>query len=127
MLRRMPASAPIQKRANSALTKPRSRRYREARAAVASSRSLQQAINKSELLDGLSADHRKEARHILRGLPAYVDEGLLGSLKAALKAGKVIHFSWGQHPTGGYDYSVSTDVDGTVQLGLRTPPGNSSA
>ena len=45
----------------------------------------------------------------------------------ALNDNKRIHFTWARHPEGHYDWSVSTDADGTVQLGLRTPHGNDPA
>jgi hypothetical protein len=119
----MPAAIQIQPRANHALNTPGSANYLAAKEAVATARTIREAVDNGNLLDDLDASLQTEAHNVLDQVPAAVNDGFMGSLRSALNNNAKIHFTWGQHTTGGYDYSVSTDIDGTVQLGLRTPPG----
>ena len=123
----MPAAAPIQRSANTILNTPGTTDYEEAKTAVNQAHTVMEVLTLRHLLDGLSDDERRETERVLDALPVAVENEFIGSLRGALNDDKRINFTWARHPEDHYDSSVSTDPDGTVQLGLRTPHGTAQA
>jgi hypothetical protein len=123
----MPAAAPIQRSANTILNTPGTTDYEEAKTAVNQVHTVMEVLTLRHLLDGLTDDERRETDRVLDAMPVDVETGFIGSLRDALNNDKRINFTWARHPEGHYDWSVSTDPDSTVQLGLRTPHGNAPA
>jgi hypothetical protein len=119
----MPAAAPIQTKANAVLNTPGTPEYRAAKTAVNDARTVMEVLTLTQVIDDLTADEKSEADRVLDALPVPVETAFIGSLRDALNDDKRIHFTWAHHPEGRghYDWSHSTDPDGTVQLGLRTP------
>ncbi len=72
----------------------------------------------------MSDEDKREIIAVLNALPADVDRAFMASLRDALDNNANISFKWANHPEGGFDHSASTRSDGTVELMLRTPPGD---
>jgi hypothetical protein len=126
MLRGMPAAAPIQTKANAVLNTPGTDDYRAATTAVNDAHTVMEVLTLTNVINELTPDEKREAERVLDALPVHVDTAFVGSLRDALNDNKRINFTWARHPEGRghYDWSLSTDPDGTVQLGLRTPHGD---
>ena len=116
----MPAAESIQERTTEALGNNAHENYAEAKRIVAAAGSLREAVENGNFLDGLQDDHQAEARAVLDALPADVDAAFMASLRTALDGNKKIAFKWEE---GEFAHEARTHTDGTVQLVLQCPNG----
>ena len=75
----------------------------------------------------MSDDEKREVAAVLDALPQDVDQEFMASLRDALNNNANIEFKWAEHPERGFDHSASRRPDGTVELTLRTPSGDTLA
>jgi hypothetical protein len=98
--------------------------YQQAQSVVARARTLKDALEAGNFLGPMSDDEKREVGAVLDALPQDVDQEFMASLRDALNNNANIAFKWAEHPEGGFDHSASPRPDGTVELTLRTPYGD---
>jgi len=120
----MPAEKRVRTRTEETVGDSGSTSYQRAQSVVAEATSLKDAVEAGEFLGPMSDKDKREVSAVLNALPSDVDLAFMASLRGALDNNANIAFKWAKHPEGGFDHSASTRSDGTVELMLRTPSGD---
>ena len=123
----MPAARKVATRTAETVGDSGSASYQQAQSIVAGARTLKDALEAGNFLGPMSDDEKREVGAVLDALPQDVDQEFMASLLDALNNNANIAFKWAEHPERGFDHSASRRPDGTVELTLRTPSGDTLA